>query len=970
MPYKIYTYEDPYKLDKTDFWYEIKALPHFCVSRTLVNGFKDVMRDSIEGLICPLDDLVSHEKIYGEWTKNISLRLRQFSDLTSIFKSKRVDGEIDAPFHSALMQNQNQFLDAIRLFLELGISSSALDDIKANKEQRLYISVLRDIQVNGINNFSFPTTPSRNELHQIINELAENELIEFEKKRGSKQAESAEKDRQWYARAIKNTKAQKFNTVVVHGVHQFSPEQLRLIIDLDKMGLTVIFLFNYQQRFSEIYASWKYIYQCFEAPIHHDVNIKEYQPPALQNASNALASALGSLCEGFYKSGDRNFREWYALYGKSGVREFANITEYAHFISDHFDNAITAYHNDLGIVDRGNRVWDNSAVLRYLDEQVYTANRDVHTLLKIYYPEYSKDRHFLAYPIGQFFSAIYRLWNWERGEIDLSPKEVKECLSSGILSSGKPEELLRIYYTISIILENIGTFKEFESQIKVNYTSRYEQIMKTKGSEPTVTLKQLSIYNAYKVKNSDIQMLIKAFEEINVIAIQLFSINNTHEDYINFGKHFQNLEEFIKKRQLELVNEEERALITALLLRFDKIKPSSSFSGTFKDLQEGLHFFLKHDDEDDNGTDWIVKNFEQIDGDILQSKGQFERGEKKVYHFACVSDRDMNCPIDNLLPWPLSDFFIRKAYSPIDLQFQVYYSSLGERGNFLRYALFYGLFFNRCDMRLSYVKQYGDETTEQYALTSILGLRPDPVHMNETEDENDIGGPTIKNHDLLAVKYDRFEMMSMFLCPYRYFLEYILSNEPVVQGNFLYQKFNENLLIETVWKKIQGMPKQLAIDALERVVSAESALYRPYFFFWKDTEIFDLELRAKNYILHNIINADSNNTVHRYEESHMRMRRLFGKAKYVVDISAVELQNPYADFERLANKKYPQKSYSLYSIPEPSPRMEANEKIVALQNTVCNYLNQSEKIDKTAISSDWCTFCVNRGVCLEPYLQR
>ena len=30
MPFKIYTYEDPYKLDKADFWSEISALPHFC----------------------------------------------------------------------------------------------------------------------------------------------------------------------------------------------------------------------------------------------------------------------------------------------------------------------------------------------------------------------------------------------------------------------------------------------------------------------------------------------------------------------------------------------------------------------------------------------------------------------------------------------------------------------------------------------------------------------------------------------------------------------------------------------------------------------------------------------------------------------------------------------------------------------------------------------------------------------------
>lgn len=86
MPFKIYTYEDPYKLDKADFWSEISALPHFCSARTLVNGLKDVLGDSIKGLICPLDELVQHEEVYMQWTDNISLRVQQYSAFSAAFK--------------------------------------------------------------------------------------------------------------------------------------------------------------------------------------------------------------------------------------------------------------------------------------------------------------------------------------------------------------------------------------------------------------------------------------------------------------------------------------------------------------------------------------------------------------------------------------------------------------------------------------------------------------------------------------------------------------------------------------------------------------------------------------------------------------------------------------------------------------------------------------------------------------------
>lgn len=970
MPYKIYTYEDPYKLDQTDFWDEIRDLPHFCVSRTLVNGFKDIMQDSIEGLICTLDEFVSHENVYKSWTNNIGLRIKQYSTLTAIFKGKFACGEIDKSFHMALMQNQTQFLEAIRLFIELGISASSLDAHQANKEQLLYISILNDIQSNGSNLFKFPKTPNLSELRQIVVELAENELKEYCERNRIKEGSLniyAPKDHLWYARSIQNAYKQELKAIVVHGVHQFSPPQLRLLLDMEKMGVTIIFLFNYQRRFSEIYSSWKYIYQCFETPIHHDVMVKEYCLPSMQNTSNALAMALGELCEGRHKIGDHCFRQWHQLYKSTELREFANITEYAHFISNHFDAAITSYRDSQGVIDRGNRVWDNASVLRFLDEQVYTSNRDVHSLLKIYYPEYSKNRHFLAYPIGQFFLAIYRLWDYERGEISMEVNAIKECLSSRILNSGQAAELLRTYNNLQILFENITSFDEFKTRIKSEYVVRYDKVIDARGTDQIEPLKQLSIYNKRKVKRSDILALIRAIEELNAIAVHLFSNGDLHEDYINFGKHFQNLEDFMKQQQLDLANEEERALIDALQLRLDKIKPEQQdFLGTLKDLREGLYFYLKQKD-DDNGVDWIVKNFEQIDGDILQSKKQFERGDKKVYHFACISDRDMSCQIDNLLPWPLTDHFIRKTYSPIDLQFQVYYSSLGERGSFLRYALFYGLCFNRCDVRLSYVKQYEDEITEPYALLSVLGIKP-KLDYPATICEDALAKLTFTPKQIPVVRYDRFEMMSMFLCPYRFLLDYVVSDSPVIQGNFLYQKFYENLLVNAAWKRISGKPKEMALGQLEKTISTVSDSYSPYFGFWKQTEIYDLKLRAKNYLVHEIINNGASNTVGEYSEAHMKMRWLFGNAKFEIDISNAEPKNPFEAFESLAKRDNLKKTYSLYNLPQPDQKPTHIEKANALSRETKQYLNQISNAGMAAVPSDWCTYCGNRGLCMASFL--
>lgn len=953
MPFKIYTYEDPYRLDEADFWHEISALPHFCGARTLVNGLKNVLGDHIEGLICPLDELVRHEEVYMQWTDNISLRVRQYSAFSAAFRQLLDKRKISRPFYMALEQNQNHFLEAVRLFIELDISASAMDGSKGNAEQRFFVHMLKKAQESPL--FQFPQTPSREKLRKIIVALAEKEV---------KECTGTQQEVKRCERAVRVTGEQPLDSIVVHGVHQFTPVQLRLLLAMEKMGITVIFLFNYQKKYSGIYASWKDIYGCFEVPIHHDTVVREYTPPTMQNPSNALACALGEICEGRNAPGGALSRKWYQRYKSVELREFANITEYAHFVSDHFDAAIRRYSDSRSVMERGNDVWSNTAVLQCLDEQVYTANRDVHTLLKIYYPEYATDRHFLAYPIGQFFSAIYRLWDYENGKIIMDVNAIKECLSSNILRAAPGEVLLRTFYNVAILFENVTTYDEFRQQIVEKYVKNYDKLANTPGDDALSNLKNLSVYNRYKVTGKDLLALIHAIEEINEIATYLFALDNSHEDYISFGKHFHNLEEFLKQRELALANEQERALITALQLRLDKIKPEqSTFSGTFRDLKEGLYYYLKQKNDEDQGVDWIVKNYEQIDGDILQSKRQFEKEQSKVYHFACVSDRDMNMTVNDQLPWPLTDEFIRAAYSPIDLQFQVYYTALGERSNFLRYALFYGLCYNRCDVRLSYVRQYGDETTEPYALLSILGLKP-RAELVESANKPASFSISVDQEFTEGIQYDRLQMMDMFLCPYRFFLDYVMENGPVVQGDFLYQKYFENLLIEAVWKRIGKQKQSDAMKYLPRILEQETRKLRPFFAFWKETEIFDLKTRAKNYLVHEVVEKGSGLFVKPYSPTHMDVRKRFGAALFAIDVSEAERKNPYPAFEALARKDGWKKTYSLHSLPFPEKQAKAD----LLRSEAMQYLNQTVRKDRTAIPSDWCIYCVHRGNCMESFL--
>lgn len=960
MPYKIYTYADPYNLDKADFWNEISSLPHFCGARTLVNGLKDVLGDSIKGLICNLDALINHDDIYKSWTGNIGLRLQQYSALSSYFKRLLDSGKLKKEFYMALSQNQNYFLDAIRLFIELDIPASSIDGTRGNLEQQLFVYMLGKAQRSKL--FSYPNTPTKETLKDVMVDLAKTEVDDCRKHKKS------EREIKRCERVLEITRKQSLNAIVVHGVHQFTPAQLRLLIAMEKMGLTLIFLFNYQKKYSKIYSSWSDIYSCFDVAPHHDTVVPEYFLPTMQNPSNALACAIGELCEDRHSVGGTQLKQWHQLYKSIELREFANITEYAHFVSNHVETARNKYRDSRRVMERGNEVWDNAGVLRRLEEQVYTANRDIHTLLYIYYPEFSPERHFLSYPIGQFFSAIYRLWDYEKGCITFEANAIKECLSSNILGAAPGEILLRTFCNVEVLFEYVTTYEEFEIYVAGGYLQNYDRISSAKSTDVVFPLRQLEVYNKYKVTKKDVELMVKAIREINEIATQLFAQDNSHEEFINFGDHFRKLKEFLKQHELDLANEKERELISALQLRLEQVKPEKSeFSGTFRDLREGIHFFLKQKSDAEQGPDWIVKNFEQIDGDILQSKRQFENEEKKTYHFACLSDRDMNQTVNDQLPWPLTDEFLSAAYLPQDLQFQIYCKTLDRRSEFLRYALFYGLCYNRSNVRLSFVKQYGEETTEPYALLSILGLEPKPGPI-ENVDHVAPFNINVPQQYTKEIKYERSEMMDMFLCPYRYFLDYVMSDSPVVHGSFLFQKYYENLLIEAVWKRIAGKKRSEALKYLGKIVDQESAKFEPYFKFWKDTEILDLKRRAKNYLEHEKIANGISSTVEPFNNAHMKMRRLFGAAKFVVDISEVERKNPYSSFDALAVRKYPVKEYSLHSLPESDLSKNKVQLVDELRSETKCYINQADDRDKTAIPADWCNYCSHRGNCMESYL--
>ena len=117
-----------------------------------------------------------------------------------------------------------------------------------------------------------------------------------------------------------------------------------------------------------------------------------------------------------------------------------------------------------------------------------------------------------------------------------------------------------------------------------------------------------------------------------------------------------------------------------------------------------------------------------------------------------------------------------------------------------------------------------------------------------------------------------------------------------------------------------------------------------------------------------MINKSRGSIVSVFDEDHMSIRKQFGLAKFVVDISEKEIKNPFKSFESLTSSTWPQKEYSLHKLPPKNYRPDQQVLVDTLRRDTRDYINQTYGPDKTAIPSEWCTYCVHRGMCMEPFL--
>lgn len=804
MDIKIYTYCNPYEITKEPFFNEIKDLPQFCISQTMVNGMRKTYPDLKSGQLSTMDILL--DNMYEKW-RSTEIEVKQYAALDNIthyddFLSKFPSDSRDKILH-ALLNNRKDVFQSIRTMIELGVEYNKINKSELSFEQKILVELFSEAIIGDYSDlFDLKKNFDLESIDKALN-------VVLSGKDGKRNIDGLD-----------------FSSIVIHGIHQFTPLMLRAIEELSKYK-KLILIFNYQRQYSQLYKTWVNVYSAFNVPIvtyeRNEYRPTETNPVSLQG--NILADSMAQMIEGK--------RDEIGKAESIPILEFDNITEFANYVAGKFEDAVRSKINDKSEEDANSNNTRHRNVLSYMNEQFYSADMKVNDILKIYFPKQFGERNFLDFPIGHFFLSITEMWNPDEGNILINNlNDVKECLSAGVIQENEKGELLSLFNKAEPLF--IGV-KNLGQMIK-----RLEKVKKEKAriEDEKNNVERISYYS---LTTDEMDTLINALKDLDKITRMFYEDFN--DDVNNFRKFYSKIKAFLQDNVMSAeIDDGFRDIVRRVMERLDEVKDINA-NASFNCLKDTMSIYLQQESEPGNSAHWIVRGFNQIEGDILQSA--FDKD--KVYHFACLSDSDMQGDKGNYT-WPLDEHFFEIAQEPIDWKFQVYMNSKRESRNYYRYALIYGLEFNRARFRLSYIKHDKNKVKDYYSLLKILGVYLVPY---QKQMDNRFLKPT-KNLELTAPSpavyepYNNIDMYRYRVCHYKFLLESIIEGKTIYCDDFLILRYFE-ILLENQTLHFQDKPNMESI--IQQKIEDNFNSLKKYFPFVLEMNRIDIINKVKYKII-------------------------------------------------------------------------------------------------------------------------
>lgn len=879
----IYTYRDPYKLkENKELWKEISSCPYFCAVQTLVNGLKAVYGAAFQiGRVTTVKNLT--DVLYEKWN-GMACAVKQHADIDNIIvNSSDITGisgmELDNVKKSFLF-NRDEVFTSIRTMFELKMEPQNIVEKYLTPEQKFIVSVYKKIRASEkVKDFCLEQDFTEEQINQAITK-----------------AMTTAKDNSSTKNEIE---VETLDHIVIHGVHQFSPLLLRAIEEIAKYK-KVILLINYQEQYKNIYQTWIDIYSAFDCEIQNFDGI-EYYPvdvSAISYDGNLLAHNIGKLIGGHKE--DISVRKPYEII------EFDNMTEFASYVAKVFEDAEKK---------------DPKHPMNAMKEQIYAADSSVNDILKVYFPEQFGERQFLNYPLGHFFIAIANMWDSETNGIIISDvNDIRECLGAGILAEATTGRLVSTFGKLEALFDGCASIDDMLSRIKkVRKNKKY--VSDEKRQE------YLGHISYYSVSSIELKELEEALHELEELAF--FFYEDFEKRPSNFRRFYKKLKQYLQEEIFEEreLSEEFTDIISRVLSRLNEVENIDA-SASFECLKSTMSLYLVQESKPGKSANWIVRNFEQIDGDVLRT---YKEKDNNILHFACLTDEDIDSAKQREFTWPLNGDFFEVAQNPVDWKYQVYVKARKEYKNFKRYALIYGLEFNRANYKLSFVKRDGDQEREPYYLLKILGVKKERnIDRRINHKIDPLSDIQIKNG--ISGKYQTCDYYRFKICKKRFLLESLVEGNTIYKDNFLLVKYLEVWLENETKESLQGLPHSeiLLLDKLNELYDE----LKKYFPFVVNVNRIDIINNVKN----RLNSGKAFPVLSEDDREFMMIRKLF---------IYKQLKDPRKFNQDVLKDMFP-------DVNQQKIEEELSEE-------------KLKKLGFVGSTHLWCKYCTNREICVDYY---
>lgn len=830
MEVKIINYTDITQLKKLKEYDLIKDTLHICAAASTTDGmYKTYGTDFLK----PIVSMGNISKfILGDWDNSV-VKLGQYTRLTRAIKELTEELKDHKDFKNkyekalrGIRRNQKEILNSMRSLIECNIYPE--DFNPRTLEEQLFVELWiraelaeKDESITKFRNEFFKNINDKKEFEQKLNR-AISYAINKESK-NIKKIKSNELLKYIHDESKGEIKLKQIDRVVLHGFYYIRPIQDRIIDLMKGLGIEIIFLNWYDQKYTKVFEIWdktfdeKWGYPNKNKWTYED-NKKEYR----------MCDLFADIYQGTVKN--------------ENIQDIKKVVK----------PRIKVFNDTISFIDKYNQNY-----IYYSPE-----SNKMNDIFKDYYPEKYDNRHFLSYPIGQYLYQIHRMWDEEIGQLKIDMDSLKECFASGWLTDGDNKNINAIDYTYDLHLiktyfKNCYTIDEWIDRLNIlkqikekvvdklntdidesNKNYRFHQV----ASNPLIN------FSFFKIDTNRVSQIIKFIEKLIDTAKRLFEDNKE----IDLNSYLKKIDNLIDERSFEFINEIEEEIVNKLR---DKlcIELNHKIYCYPEDIADALALFLGGDfektDEEEKSeqNNKIVQPIEKIEGSSITHTDRNERVNICQLSEEAIpgSSRGYSWPLNKESLNRIKQINRKNSNRLIDRMILI----VEEAGSINRY-LFYCLLQASKNLELSWIKNWEDKTLEESVYIKLLKTWIEDFKTQEEKDIIDIGiinkVQCISNEPMNKEELDNLPMEALNeykICPRRFYYSYVLDDYPTYTSDF-----NHRFVFTGVIKSISTASKCKIKDAFNQIEG--------FFPQWNNIEKQQLKEYGERYSPRRIINYD------------------------------------------------------------------------------------------------------------------